>query len=85
MNRPFDIGDVVILDEGYGGKLGNTTHIVQLCYQHSSCESGWMVKVSGYPAPLDSNWFTLKEKNDDRKSEDPSSKPKNKGRLSEMF
>jgi hypothetical protein len=53
----LELGDKVTTDE-WGGKLDNKVHEVEdVFYRPGTCESGFMIKISGYGSPIDSNWL----------------------------
>lgn len=58
----LDVGDKVTTD-GWGRELDNKVHeVVNVEYRPGSCESGFMIKISGYKDPLDSNWLNKVKK-----------------------
>lgn len=66
MNKPFDKGDVVLMDADFDKKIGGKEHTILAIKESSVCQSGWLVKISLYKSWLDSNWFTLKTKNNEQ-------------------
>lgn len=53
----LNIGDRVKTDE-WGPALDGKIHTVEAVIEAiGKCESGFMIKISGYNNPLDSNWL----------------------------
>lgn len=53
----FEIGEEVLI-EGWGHKLDGKHTIEDLKTNYGGCESGVMVKVSGYDRHIDLGWIT---------------------------
>lgn len=58
MTQPFQKGDKVKVDNGFGKPIGDKEAIVNTCYEHEGCQSGWFVIIDIYSSPLDSSWVT---------------------------
>lgn len=54
----LNVGDKVTTDE-WGPLLDNKVHVIEEIFPHLSgvCGSGFLVKISGYPIPIDSDWL----------------------------
>lgn len=53
----LEVGDKVKTDD-WGPQLDNKVHAVEeVIPKIGGCESGFMVKISGYLNPIDSNWL----------------------------
>jgi len=54
----LNVGDKVTTD-GWGPLLDNKVHVIEEIFPHlnGGCGSGFLVKISGYPSPIDSDWL----------------------------
>ncbi len=54
----LEVGDMVTVD-GFGHPLvdGKYYAIEEIFFKPGGSESGFTVKINGYPSPLDSNWL----------------------------
>jgi hypothetical protein len=53
---PIKIGDKVTTDINY--KMKNKVCVVLEVTRTANCTSGYLVKISNYPRPVDSTWLT---------------------------
>lgn len=58
--KPFENGDIVMVDWAFSNGVGGKRATVESCEANDACESGWMVKIDTYPNPIDSNWLIKK-------------------------
>lgn len=61
---PFQPGDQVMINWAFSNGIGGKMATVEYCERaQGACDSGWMVKISSYPNPIDSNWLIKKPEN----------------------
>lgn len=58
IERPFEKGDEVMVKWDFHNGIGGKKAIVENCQPSTgSYNSGWMVKISTYPNPIDAGWL----------------------------
>lgn len=53
---PFEVGETVLSTICRIGETPKEVTILDIWQVEDHCESGWMVKITDYPNPVDSNW-----------------------------
>jgi hypothetical protein len=50
------VGETVVVDKEWGRPIGGRKTVITEIIPEQNCESTFMLKIEGYPNPIDSNW-----------------------------